>query len=234
MAFYAKYSLQFRDVNEKLYNVAIFKDTQLSPVPATIMLTPGDSPLVIDEDDSKEFFKPIRTQTGNITICTKIDPQEVMPQGGTINIADIIPNNNSDTPVMVSQYNDESDEWGIVWIGYLSSEEYNQSYTDVPDNIQLSINSVLEAWKSIYYKGNAKAVTLGYLMAELALYTPLYSEILYLFWPQDCEEFWNILINTSIFVEKVEYIDEEMYTYNVKGKSLHNILDVLSATKLYI
>lgn len=228
MAYYVKYRIPFRDVNEKQYKVEIFDYVQVLPTPApqAIILKPGDTPLVIDEDDSKEFYASIRTQTGNITICTKIDPQEAMPQGGTLDLADIMPKNNTDRPVQVFVWNEEY-QWQFVWLGYLSCEAYNQPYTDVPENIQIPINSVLETWKSLYYRNNAKIITTGYLLAELCLSTPWNGDVLFPHWPQDCEYFWYLKISTSLFIERTEYQVEESTLYKLEGKSYYNILETI-------
>lgn len=233
---YEKYRIPFRDINEKPYQIKIFEtaDTFPNPLPTPIVLTAGDNPLVIDEDDSKEFYAPIRTQTGNLTVCTKIEPQEAMLNGGILDLADIAPSNNTNRPIEVQELYypvtpGEEPFFISIWLGYLSCESYNQAYTDIPENIQLPINSVLEAWKSIYYGGNAKVLSVNSLLNELLAATP--GHFAYLpssfYKPLDASDFFDSLINTSIFIKKTDYHNEESTVYKVEGSSFYEILEAI-------
>ena len=224
---YVKYRVPFCDTNDRQYRVDIWDKIDGSTAPATIILTPGDSPLVIDEDDSKEFFAPVRTQTGNLTVCTKIEPQTAMPNGGLLDLADIAPSNNTQHAVQVSRWDDTQSAYVNVWLGYLSCESYNQAYTDVPENIQLPINSVLEAWKSMYYGSNAKIVAVHELMWEMQVGTHFPFIIQSLVVPEDCDDFWELYINTTIFVKKTDYQNEESTLYKLEGKSYYDILETI-------
>jgi hypothetical protein len=159
---FVKYTIPFRDVNERQYKVDIYGDVQnIEDIPATITLLAGDNPLTIDEDTNKDIFTPIRTKTGNLTICTKI------PSGGILDLADIMPSNYIERPVVVNRWNESRSEYDIIWCGYLSCESYNQSYTSTPENIQLSLCSVLEAWKSMPYQHNASVISVSELIDQL-------------------------------------------------------------------
>lgn len=106
------------------------------------VLRGGSNPIVTDEDNNNDFFAPIRTQTGNIEVCTAI------PGGGTLSLEDILPENNIARPVrLMSIASDNSEK--IEWQGFLSCEAYSQAYTNIPEIIQLPINSVLEAMDSV-------------------------------------------------------------------------------------
>lgn len=224
---YVKYRVLFKSVTEKLYNVEIYGSVpDIQSVPKTIQLTPGESPLEIDEDNSEDFFAPIRTQTGNLTICTKIEPQFGMPEGGILDLLDIVPRNNSDSPVMIKCWNESMQEYEIIWCGYLSCESYSQSYTETPENIEITINSVLEAWKSVYYGGNAKIVKVSDLLDEI-IHDTYFFQFLVLHKPLDCANFWDLYINTTNFIEKIEYQDEESVLYKLKGKSYYYILETI-------
>ena len=223
MAQYVKYRIPFRDVNNQQYRVDIYGEAAI-PTPATITLLAGANPLTIDEDDSKDFFAPVRTQTGNFTVCTKIEPQTAMPNGGILDIADIMPSNNTERPVEVDKWDETYQIWVPIWLGYLSCESYNQAYTTIPENIQLPVNSVLEAWKSMYYSGNAKIVSVGDLLDEIIHETYYHQQLLQVVKPTDGADLWTSLINTSIFVNKVDYQDEESTLYKIKGSSFYDIL----------
>ena len=218
---YIKYTIPFRDVNEQQYKVDIYGDVQnIEDIPATITLLAGNNPLTIDEDTSKDFFTPIRTQTGNLTICTKI------PSGGILDISDIMPSNYTERPVVVNRWNESRSEYDIIWCGYLSCDSYNQAYTTIPENIQLALCSVLEVWKSMPYHHNASVISVGELMNQL-IHDTYFFQFLQLYTPEDCSDIWDTKINTSIFVEKTEYQDEESTIYKVTGKSFYDILETI-------
>ena len=180
-----------------------------------IQLLGGPQPFATEENKNEDFFTPVRTQTGNIQVCTKL------PSGGLLDIEDMLPTTNTSNPVQVMQY--ISSQWTAVWYGYLSCDMYNQPYTEVPENITLPVVSILEAWKSVYISTN-KIETVAELLSEL-LSTPghFFQNVVV---PQDYEIF-NKTINTSIFVEKKEYQNEESVLYRLEGKSAYHILSAL-------
>ena len=142
MAKAVRWQIPFVSSIEKTqYRIDIY-DEQDGTWSGVTTLTGGPSPIVTDEDASDDFFAPIRTQTGNIEVCTAI------PGGGTLRLEDILPENNIARPVrLVSIASDMSET--IEWQGFLSCQAYNQAYTDIPEIIQLPINSVLEAMDSV-------------------------------------------------------------------------------------
>lgn len=142
MAKAVRWQIPFVSSIEKTqYRIDIY-DEQDGTWSGVTTLTGGPSPIVTDEDANDDFFAPIRTQTGNIEVCTAI------PGGGTLSLEDILPENNIARPVrLVSIAADNSEK--IEWQGFLSCQAYNQAYTDIPEIIQLPINSVLEAMDSV-------------------------------------------------------------------------------------
>ena len=142
MAKAVRWQIPFVSSIEKTqYRIDIY-DEQDGTWSGVTTLAGGPSPIVTDEDASDDFFAPIRTQTGNIEVCTAI------PGGGTLSLEDILPENNIARPVrLVSIAADMSEK--IEWQGFLSCQAYNQAYTDIPEIIQLPINSVLEAMDSV-------------------------------------------------------------------------------------
>lgn len=215
MVQYIKYQMPFADIEGKQYRVNIYGETNGTP-PATIQLQAGDSPLVIDEDTSDDIFTPVRTQTGNLGVCTKL------PGGGMLDLADLLPSTNLSTPVRVEELVNGS--WQVAWLGFLSCEQYNQAYTNIPENISLPINSLLEAWKSSYITIN-KVETVAELLSELINIQPG-EHFTGINTPQDYAIFEKY-INTSIFIEKKEYQNEESTLYELQGSSAHDILSAI-------
>ena len=205
--------MPFADIENKRYRVNIYGYTDEATPPATIQLKASDNPLTIDEDTSDNIFTPVRTQTGNLGVCTKL------PVGGMLNLDDLLPSTNLSTPVRVEEY--VNGAWQIAWLGFLSCEEYNQAYTNIPENISLPINSMLEAWKSSYITIN-KVETVAELLNEL-MNIQIGNYFTGIQVPQDYAIF-SKYINTSIFVDKKEYQNEESTLYELQGRSAHDIL----------
>lgn len=142
-----KYQIEFASVGGKKYRIDIYKEGWDESSP--IRLLAGDSPLETKEDSSGDFFEALRNQTGTLQVCTSIPPQEAFPNGGLLNIADILPQNNIDCPVFLYEIAGEDQHDEIRWQGFLSCESYSQNYTGVPENISLNVNSVLNVMSSI-------------------------------------------------------------------------------------
>lgn len=161
MAKAVRWQIPFVSSIEKTqYRIDIYDEQDGTWLGVTTLMG-GPSPIVTDEDASDDFFAPIRTQTGNIEVCTAI------PGGGTLSLEDILPENNIARPVrLMSIAADNSEK--IEWQGFLSCQAYNQSYTDIPEIIQLPINSVLEAMDSVEVE-----------MADKMMFNRIISHLLY-------------------------------------------------------
>ena len=110
--------------------------------PEQVQLLGGPQPFVTEEHKSDDFFTPVRSQTGNIQVCTAI------PEGGILSLDEIMPANNIDRPIRLVSI-DANDTETVEWVGFLSCEAYSQDYTAVPEVISLPVISVLEAMKSV-------------------------------------------------------------------------------------
>lgn len=105
-----------------------------------VQLTAGETPFTTDEDDSDDFFAPVRTQSGTLQICTET------PSGSTIKLEDILPANNIARPVRLVNLSNSN---AVEWQGFLSCEAYSQDYIGIPQNLDLPLIGVLEAMDSI-------------------------------------------------------------------------------------
>lgn len=105
-----------------------------------VQLIGGTSPFTTDEDDSDDYFAPIRVQTGTLTVCTHDENGNLL-----ITLDDILPANNIARPVRLVNVGTGA----IEWQGFLSCEAYDQDYTDIPQHLQLPVISVLEAMASV-------------------------------------------------------------------------------------
>ena len=132
--------------NPKHYRVDIY-DEQDGSWSGVTQLTAGDNPFTTTENNSDDFFCPVRSQTGTLQICTAI------PGGGTISIADLSPETNVSRPVKMVSISGSTET--IQWQGFLSNEAYSQDYIGTVQIISIPVISVLEAmryvWLSSYW-----------------------------------------------------------------------------------
>ena len=119
------------------YRVDIYDDGYTG---SPVELTAGETPFTTDEDDSDDFFAPVRTQSGTLQICTET------PSGSTIKLEDILPANNISRPVRLVNLSNSN---AVEWQGFLSCEAYSQDYIGIPQNLDLPLIGVLEAMDSI-------------------------------------------------------------------------------------
>lgn len=108
-----------------------------------VVLTAGETPFTTDEDDSDDFFAPVRTQTGTLQVCTDIEGSNT-----PLKLEDILPENNIAHPVRLLKYANGS--YSVIeWQGFLSCEAYSQDYIGIPQNLDLPLIGVLEAMDSV-------------------------------------------------------------------------------------
>lgn len=125
-------------IDKKQYRVDIYQEGYTGNI---VTLLPGRSPFNTEEDNNPDLFTPIRTQSGTLSIVTKL------PDGSMLKAQDILPSNNTDCPVQLVELNDGEEE--VVWQGFLSCEAYSQDYIGIAQELSLSLISVLEAMDSV-------------------------------------------------------------------------------------
>lgn len=217
---YVKYFFTFIDIDGNEYRVEIFAWIPYGDAPDAIELIPSENePLVIEEDNSDDFFEPVRTKTGRIKICTRL------VNGGTLNLSDILPVSNKSNPVNVKQVIN-GDIGSPIFIGFLGCEMYNQAYIGIPEMISIPIISTLEAWKNFHISEN-KITTPSSLLNSMRSITPYTSRYSSIHYPIDGVDFMSKSINTSIFIDKKEYIDEEAHFYRLEGESYFDIVKAI-------
>ena len=136
-----KWQIPFASLSGTLYRLDIYAEADGTwDTTNPTQLQPGDTPFTTEEDSSEDFFAPIRTQTGSIQVCTR------KPDGTMLTLDEILPANNIDHPVRLINLSNSN---AIEWQGFLSCEAYSQNYTSIPENLTLSVISVLEAMDSV-------------------------------------------------------------------------------------
>ena len=136
MAKTIRWKIPFVSLSGTQYRVDIYDEGTFTPV----QLTAGETPFVTDEDNSDDFFYPVRSQSGTLQVCT------LKPDGTYITLDELLPANNIARPVRLINLDNSN---AIEWQGFLSCEAYSQDYTGIPQNLDLPVISVLEAMDSV-------------------------------------------------------------------------------------
>lgn len=221
--------------NPKRYRIDIYDKYTGQLPPAIITLTAGDQPFVTDEDNDKNIFAPVRGQTGTLTVCTKIEPQTAMPNGGILRPEQIVPANNISRYVQLVELAEQAANNRVVWHGFLSCEEYTQDYTNVPQNIQFNVISILKAMESVQL---SQSRTSGMMLIhelvyhiitqidyELSLLTESDSFITHVCYSYESWRFFQKYIDSSVLFEQKEQSTNNASTITVEGI---NAADALS------
>ena len=189
-------------------------------------LMAGDTPFVTEEDSNEDFFAPIRTQSGTLQVCT------ALPDGGRISLDELLPANNIARPVQLINL-DTTPSPTIEWQGFLSCEAYNQDYTDIPQNLDLPLISVLEAMDSV----EVNPTTLSGMMHVFEIVYNTFHEIEqqsgmslfdYVFYPKTDYLIFEKYIDATAFFKQNEYNNENSTTYIVSGLSCKEVLEKIA------
>lgn len=184
----------------------------------------GPSPFCTEEDSDPDLFTPMRSQSATIQICTET------PNGGKLNLDDIMPYNNTDRPVKLCRI--DNNTRNVEWMGFLSCELYSQDYVDIPDIVSISAIGILVAMGSVecnidrLYGTQSVANILGYLFGEIGiLYGSSFGNI---YISGEGKDFLYKFINTSIFYSTKEIVNGDTREEYIKGVSLQEALTTIT------
>ena len=215
-----RWQVPFVSISGTHYRVDIYDEGYTG---SPVQLLAGDQPFVTDEDASDDYFAPVRSQSGTLQVCTKI------PSGGMLSLNDILPSNNIARPVRLINTDNSNT---IEWQGFLSCEAYSQDYVGIPQNLSLSLISVLEAMDSVHItttnftgakKGN---ILLYYTLKKIETDCGLacFTNVAYSF------ASWRILqkyFDPDLFFETKEQINGSTTNYILEGMSCKELLNRL-------
>ena len=216
MAKQVRWCVPFASVNGTQYEVEIYDENWTG---SPVVLTAGATPFVTDEDASDDFFAPVRSQTGTLQVCT------LLPDGTMLRLEDILPDNNIARPVQLRRLDDDV----VEWQGFLSCEAYTQDYVGIPQILDLSLISVLEAMDSVECDPTRLqgVVTVFYLIGycfdemERSTNFDLFNRI---YIGEQGKAIASRYINTSLFFDTQEQNDEGYNEAILKGISLKEVL----------
>ena len=208
--------------NPTFYRVDIY-DEQDGTWSGIAQLQAGETPFTTEEDNSDDFFAPIRTQSGTLQVCTRL------ADDSRLTLDDILPPDNVARPLKLINLSNNN---AVEWQGFLSCEAYSQNYTEIPENLSLPVISVLEAMDSVQadmerlsgFKTVAATINniLEIFIAEagVSYFTQYYIPSV------ACGR--NIMskyIDNTILFDTKEYNNENSTTYIVDGLSLKGCLE---------
>lgn len=97
-------------------------------------LTGGAQPFVTEEDDDDDWFAPVRTQSGYLSIVDTGKDND----GNPFNWRDFIPTTDTDRPVTLT------DEHGtILWQGFMQAQNFGSQLYEIPQERQFPVQCVL-------------------------------------------------------------------------------------------
>lgn len=192
-----------------------------------VVLTAGETPFTTDEDDSDDFFHPVRSQSGTLQVCT------LKPDGNYITLDDLLPANNIARAVRLINLDNSN---AIEWQGFLSCEAYSQDYTGIPQILDLPLISVLEAMASVEVDP-AKLSGLNTVCVTIEKLLEIFSEkagVSYFseYYIPTAARGRNIgskYIDATVLFEQKEYNNENSTTYIISGLSLKDCLERIAA-----
>lgn len=208
------WQLPFASLNGTQYRIDIYAEGAPTEVKT---LVGAAEPFVTDEDNSDDFFAPVRGQTGVIRIVD--ESGELMEE--------LLPSDNIDRPVRLVRVSDEA----VMWQGFLSCEAYSQEYTSRPSELSLNVNSVLEAMSGVEVD-----------ILQDMLFNSMLSQLVYCMKTVEDKAgipiFRNIHITGSGLLYKYIYINSlfeadevvsgESVTYDIHSVSCKKILSIIS------
>lgn len=128
---------EFRDINDKLYQVMIFTnistDGESTDEEPQILKFSADPFVVEYAADDSNIYKPYKLSTASVNlICDSFN-------------TDFICNKKNNTKVILRGWNGE--DWDIEWVGYQTPNQYNQSYCRVIDVFTLECQDAFSTCK---------------------------------------------------------------------------------------
>ena len=185
-----------------------------------IQLMAGPQPFITDENDDKNFFAPIRSQTGTIQVCTRLS------DGSILDINDLLPADNIAHPVRLINLSNSN---AIEWQGFMSCEAFSQAYTEVPEIFSFPVLSVLEAMASVQLDPTRSSglqtvyVCLPAILKEIDIQSGM-TCFTHLNYSRTDYRILSKYIDMTVMFEQKEYNNENSTTYIVSGLSAKDAL----------
>lgn len=179
-----------------------------------VTLTGGAHPFVTQEDDSEDYYTPIRTQSGNIEVLVT-DPAVVN---------DLIPVKATDYQVVLRK-DLGGGESEICWVGFISGEMFTQPWEPVPYVATIPVVSVMEAMRGVMFTQDEGISSLKSVMADVASH--IHQIAPSMVYPTFCRAD-QVYVSNQNFREWVKPVTREnlgMGTDKYNCKSLYDVVE---------
>ena len=132
---------------ETVYTVSVIKsESTEAEEDVVVPLLGGSQPFVTDEDDDEDFFMPVRTQSGYLTIVdTGVDRN-----GDPFDWRELLPSTDVDRPILVT--NSSGD---IVWAGFMQAQNFSGVLFERPQERKFPVQCYLSSLSRIDISPNA-------------------------------------------------------------------------------
>lgn len=221
------WTLPFEALDGTRYRIDIYSDN----APAVpVVLSGASSPFTTDEDSSDDYFSPVRGQTGAI---------HILNTDGLLTLQELLPANNIDRPVMVRKLDSLGRRGAVVWQGFLNSETYTQEYNSRPHEIDLNVNSVLEALdsvempKDITYWSKALRYVVGVALVEpdkdvgFRMVRDVYMDF-------NSRNIFDKYIDYTKFLEEKQQDNENSVSWEIKSISCKSAIEYVCTLMGYV
>lgn len=139
MAYGIKWTISFQSVGGTNYTINILQNGFSGTAKS---LRPADKPLTIDEDNSDDYFEPIRTQSGYIRIIN--DSTDL--NGNTFSYTELIATNATSHMVNVKMGNT------TIWVGYIKPVVLTSTLFGYRNVVEIPIQCPLAVLQTINLK----------------------------------------------------------------------------------
>ena len=207
--FYQNFWGDFRDSKGVPYRVQILTDKENLPTGKKIRL--GATPIVIDCDADENYFKPVRTKTGKLT---------VIDEDGTL-YDQIMPKDNFSTKVMLFRNN-----YGFRTF-FVSCETFEKPLVSRPHEVTFNLNGFLAMTEFIKADPvNSNTTTLYGLLNSIGKgFNDVGISSFYGGFQVPTVYYYQNLIDYSWFFETKKYKDIEGDHIEIVGKSLFSVIE---------
>lgn len=182
--------VQFASPDGEIYQARVYGAPGTAPIP----MRGAAQPFITQEDNSSDFFLPVRKQSGYMRI--------VVDNGFDYN--SILPTDNTSRPVVLY-----STRGGLTvqWTGFLQSQNFNLPFLDYKITLSLSMTDSLSNLSSVMFQPDASepyirlAGILYYVITILSVYETESYDTIILGNIQDISTWMTAKVATTMFYE---------------------------------
>lgn len=127
-----------------------------------VTLTAGSTPFTTDEATDEDLYVPVRTQSGYVRI--------LIGEGDSSLLADLMPETATSRPVLLRR---SSATGTVLWMGFLTGEQYSQPWAPAPYEVELPVTSVMGAMQGVPFTQDDGYTSARTLISTIATYLPV-------------------------------------------------------------